>query len=242
MRYVLAVLSMLAAAAPAWAADPSNLTATGRTDTKLYFQWQSNGNTRFTVDYLGPEYFGGQQPTCSDFPQHNSVLITESDVIVIEGLQPSTWYHIHVHAVDSNGLVVGNPTNVIIVKTGAAGSAFEALAPGSSDYIICGGNDGGGGGGGGEEGCAQVTFTLLPGSVSFPTVTLTIVDPPSGTEVATVTLPIGEPHSAGAGSYHLRFSAPEGYDVSPTQRGVNLACGDDTVVRLRFRAAPPGHR
>lgn len=240
MRYVLAVLSILTAAAPAWAADPSNLVATGRTDTRLYLQWQANGNTRFTVDYLGPEYFGGQQPTCNDFPQHNNVFETESDVAVIEGLQPSTWYHIHVHAIDAEGHTIGGSTNIIIVKTRPAGADFEALAPGSPDYTICGAGDGGGGDD--DEGCAQVTFTLLPGSVSFPTVTLTIVDPSSGTEVATTTLPIGEPHRAGAGSYHLRFSAPEGYAVTPAQRGVNLACGDDTVVRLRFRPEPPGRR
>jgi hypothetical protein len=69
------------------AADPSSLIATGRTDTKLYLQWQANGGTLFTVDYLDPSYFGGAQPTCGDFPQHNNVLETSGDAVVLEGLR-----------------------------------------------------------------------------------------------------------------------------------------------------------
>lgn len=240
MRYAVALISLLLTAAPALASAPSNLVATGRTDTKLYVQWQANGNTMFTLDYLGPEYFGGAQPTCSDFPQHNNIQETSSDVYVIENLSPDTWYHIHVHALPHATDGPGS-TNIIIVKTGAAGSAFESLAPGSSNYIICGGGDGGGDGDG-DDGCAQVTFTLLPGSEPFAEVQATLVDPPTGNELDTFALTIGEPQSVPAGSYHLRFSAPNGYAVTPVQRGLNVSCGDDIAVRLRFRPDPPRAR
>jgi len=165
-------------------------------------------------------------------------LETTADTVVLEGLQPSTWYQIHVHSLDAGSHTL-DVTNIIIVKTRAAGTGFEALAPGSPDYIICGGGDSGDGGG--DEGCAQVTltFTLLPGSEPFTQVTLTLVDPPTGNDLATFPVPIGELQSVRAGSYHLRLSAPPGYAVTPNQRGLNVSCGDDTVVRLRFRSAPP---
>ncbi|MBI4265734.1 MAG: fibronectin type III domain-containing protein [Acidobacteria bacterium] len=257
MRFIAAFVSLLLTTAPAWASDPSNLVATGRTDTTLYVQWQANGNTLFTLDYLGPLYFGGLQPTCNDFILHENIHVTESEFEVIEGLSPSTWYQIHVHALDADGLVLGNATNFIIVKTRAPGLGFEPLEPGSPDYIVCGGggdggggddggggggDDGGGGGDGGDDGCAQVTFTLLPGSEPFPTVQVTLVDPSSGNELGTVALPIGEPLSVREGSYHLRVGAPPGYAVTPVQRGLSLSCGDDTAVRLRFRPEPPPSR
>lgn len=240
MRYTVALISLLLTATPAFASGPSNLVATGRTDTKLYVQWQANGNPMFTLDYLGPEYFGGAQPTCNDFPMHNNIFETTSDVEVIENLLPDTWYHIHVHAIDpvSHMTLDGEgSTNVIIVKTGPAGSGFEALGPGSPNYIICGGGDGGG-----DEGCAQVTLTLLPGSAPFTEVQVTLVDPPSGNELDTFVLPIGEPLPVPEGSYHLRFSAPNGYAVTPVQRGLNVSCGDDIAVRLRFRPNPSSAR
>ena len=162
--------------------------------------------------------------------------------VVAEGLQPDTWYQIHVHALDANHLVAGGPTNLIIVKTRPAGGGFEALAPGSANYVICGGgSDGGGGGdgGGGEEGCAHVTFALLPGSEPLERLTVTFVDPPTGTNLATISVPIGESLSADAASYHLRLSAPSGFVVTPKQRGVNLACGDDVAVRVKIQKEPP---
>ncbi|HUP47939.1 MAG TPA: hypothetical protein VNA04_04030 [Thermoanaerobaculia bacterium] len=118
------------------AEDPSNLIAISRTDTQLSLEWDANGNTSFTVDYLGPEYFGGADPTCSDFPPHSNIFETPLSVAVIEGLRPSTWYHIHVHALDPGA---GGSTNIIIVKTRPAGSGLEVLAPDSPDYIICSG-------------------------------------------------------------------------------------------------------
>jgi hypothetical protein len=53
-------------------------------------------------------------------------------------------------------------------------------------------------------------------------------------------MPIGEPLSVPAGKYHLKFSAPSGYEVTPVSRGLNIRCGDDETIRLRFRPAPPG--
>jgi hypothetical protein len=197
------------------AAAPSNLIATGRTDTTLFVEWQSGGYTHVTLDYLGPEWFGGgdAQPTCNDFPTHPNIRIVEGDAAVITGLAPSTWYHIHVHAVDPvTHMLLENvsSTNVIIVKT-RADASFEALAPGSPQYTICGGGDGGGDG---DDGCAQVTFTLLPGSASLPEVQVTLVDPSTGNEVGAFVAPIGQPVPAPEGSFHLRFSATAGYSVT----------------------------
>jgi hypothetical protein len=238
MKYAVAVVALLTAT-PALAAAPSNLVATARTDTKLYVQWQGNNNPMFTLDYLGPEVFGSAVPTCNDFPMHSNVHVTTSDVEIIENLLPDTWYHIHVHAIDPNTqMVLEGSTNVIIVKTRPAGSGFEALTPQSPNYTICGG----GNGGGEEEGCAQVTFTLLPGSEPLTEVQVTLVDPPSGTELDTFPLAVGEPQSVPQGSYHLKLSAPAGYAVTPAQRGVNVSCGDDIAVRLRFRREPPATR
>jgi hypothetical protein len=244
MRYAVALISLLLTATAALASGPSNLIATGRTDTKLYVQWQGNGSLMFTLDYLGPESFGGLQPTCNDFPEHSNIFETTSDVEVIENLLPDTWYHIHVHAIDPVShmtLDSEGSTNVMIVKTGPAGSGFEALVQGSPNYIICGGSDGGDDGGG-DEGCAQVTLTLLPGSELFTEVQVTLVDPPSGNDLDTFALTIGEPQSVPEGSYHLRFSAPNGYAVTPVQRGLNVSCGDDISVRLRFRRSNSGGR
>ena len=48
MKYAAAALLLLGAA-PALAA-PTNLIATGRTDTTLFVEWQSGGFTHFTLD------------------------------------------------------------------------------------------------------------------------------------------------------------------------------------------------
>lgn len=88
---------------------------------------------------------------------------------------------------------------------------------------------------GGGEGCALITFTLLPGSEPFTQVQVTLVDPQSGNDLDMFTATIGAPLSVPEGSYHFRFSAPGGYAVTPVQRGLNMMCGDDTAVRLRFR-------
>ena len=100
MRYAATLLSFVMLAAPASAADPSSLIATGRTNTTLFVEWQSGGYTHFALDYLGPEVFGTEQPPCESFPMHNTVRVVEGDAAVITGLQASTWYQIHVHAYD----------------------------------------------------------------------------------------------------------------------------------------------
>lgn len=121
-------------------------------------------------------------------------------------------------------------------------SATDCRGTTSGEAIVHVGpsSGGGGGGGGGGEGCAQVTFRLLPGSEPFTQVQVTLVDPSTGDELDTFAAAIGAPLSVPEGSYHLRFSAPGGYAVTPVQRGLNMRCGDDTVVRLRFRSNPPG--
>jgi plastocyanin len=132
----MALVMVLWAAAPASAADPNNLIATGRTDTTLHLQWDGNGHTSFTVDYLDPSYFGGNTPTCNDFPPHNNIFETTAQQVIISNLTAFTWYHIHVHALDD--LAAGG-TNIIIIRTRTAGAGFESISPGSPDYINCGG-------------------------------------------------------------------------------------------------------
>jgi plastocyanin len=135
MRYAMALVTLLWIAGPAFAAGPSNLVATGRSDTQISLLWAANGNTFFTVDYLGPQYFGGSMATCSDFPPHNNIFETSSDPVTISGLLASTWYHIHVHAI---GPGEDGGTNIIIVRTRASGAGFESLTANSPEYINCG--------------------------------------------------------------------------------------------------------
>lgn len=132
IRVAAALVSLLWAAA--FASDPSNLVATRRSDTQLDLQWDANGHTFFTLDYLGPQFFGGAQPTCSDFPDHSNIFETSSNHVIIGGLLPFTWYHIHVHSIDDGGY---GSTNIIIVRTRAAGLGFEDLSTNSPDYINC---------------------------------------------------------------------------------------------------------
>jgi hypothetical protein len=87
--------------------------------------------------------------------------------------------------------------------------------------------------------CAQVTFTLLPGSVPFTEVQLTVLEKSSGDTFGPFPVSIGEPQAVPPGQYHFSFSAPAGYRVISAQRGVNLTCGDDINVKLRFQAGKP---
>ena len=50
---------------------------------------------------------------------------------------------------------------------------------------------------------------------------------------------IGEPQAVPAGHYQFAFSTAAGYRVTSAQRGVNLACGDDITIKLRFHSARP---
>ena len=135
MRYG-PVIALVSLAASAFAADPATLVATGRTDTQIHVHWDANGKTSFTLDYLGPEHFGGD-PGCNDFPLHTNIFVTSSSTVVINGLTPSTRYQIHVHAI---GPEETGRTNILIVRTRAAGLGFESLVPGSPEYTNCGGH------------------------------------------------------------------------------------------------------
>jgi hypothetical protein len=90
-----------------------------------------------------------------------------------------------------------------------------------------------------DDECAQITFTLLPGSLSFTEVELTALERSSGETFGPFPVALGEPQAVPAGQYHFSFSAPAGYRVTSAQRGVNLACGDDVNVKLRFHAQKP---
>lgn len=93
----------------------------------------------------------------------------------------------------------------------------------------------GGGGGGGDDDCTKLTFILLPGSEPANAVSATLIDPSTGAELGTVTIPINQTVAPPPGQYHLRLAAPAGLSVTPVQHGLNLACGDDKIVRVRFR-------
>ena len=81
--------------------------------------------------------------------------------------------------------------------------------------------------------CAQVTFTLLPGSLPATEVQVMLIDPPTGDTLSIFSAPIGVTQTVRPGRYHLVFSDPEGRRMTSAQRGLNLSCGDDVTVRLR---------
>jgi len=85
-----------------------------------------------------------------------------------------------------------------------------------------------------DDECAQVTFTLLPGSLPFTEVQLTVLEKASGETFGPFPVTIGEPQMVPSGKYQFEFSAPAGYKVTSAQRGVNLACGEDINIRLKF--------
>jgi hypothetical protein len=70
-------------------------------------------------------------------------------------------------------------------------------------------------------------------------VELAVLERSSGDTVGPFPVTIGETQSIPAGQYHFSFSAPAGYRVTSAQRGVNLACGDDFNVKLRFQSQKP---
>jgi N-acetylneuraminic acid mutarotase len=85
----------------------------------------------------------------------------------------------------------------------------------------------------------HITFTLAPGSLSFPAVTVTVVDRVTGEAFETFDVPIGEPQDVGAeeaDEVRLLFTAPAGYLVSPTEVEPNLHNGD-LVIPLLFSPA-----
>jgi hypothetical protein len=80
----------------------------------------------------------------------------------------------------------------------------------------------------------SVTFTLLPGSLVRSEVMLTVTEASTGMTFGPFAVPIGEPQDVEAGKYHLAFSAAPGDKVTSAQRGLNVACGDNLTVKLRF--------
>jgi hypothetical protein len=87
-----------------------------------------------------------------------------------------------------------------------------------------------------DDECARVTFTLLPGSLPFTEVQLTVLERSSGDTFGPFPVAIGEPQAVPAGRYQFSFSTAAGYRVTSAQRGLNLACGDDIAIKLRFHS------
>ena len=87
-----------------------------------------------------------------------------------------------------------------------------------------------------DDDCALITFTLASGSVPFTEVQLTVHEKSSGETFGPFPVTIGETQSVPPGKYQFSFFAPAGYKVTPAERGVNLACGDDVTVKLSFKA------
>lgn len=77
-------------------------------------------------------------------------------------------------------------------------------------------------------------FVLQARSVVFAEVMTTVIDADTGDVIGTFPVPIGEPQSVDAGNYLLRFSAPDGYFVTPPVRPVHVRCGDHTTIRVNF--------
>lgn len=90
-----------------------------------------------------------------------------------------------------------------------------------------------------QDECAQVTFALLPGSLPFTEVHLTVLERSSGDTFGPFPVTIGEPQDVPEGQYQFSFSTSAGHRVTSAQRGLNLACGDDITIKLRFESARP---
>jgi hypothetical protein len=81
----------------------------------------------------------------------------------------------------------------------------------------------------------HITFTLAPGSSSFNSVTVTIVDRVTGQAFDTFDVPIGAPQELSpeeADQIRILIAAPAGYQVSPTEVEPNLHNGDLFVPLL----------
>jgi hypothetical protein len=81
----------------------------------------------------------------------------------------------------------------------------------------------------------HITFTLAPGSASFNSVTVTIVDRVSGQTFDTFEVPIGVPQEVTpeeADQIRILITAPAGYTVSPSEVEPNLHQGDLTIPLL----------
>ena len=80
----------------------------------------------------------------------------------------------------------------------------------------------------------RITLTLAPGSVPFASVLVTPTNLATGQSEGTFAVPIDEPQSVGPAQFHIEFTAPDGYTVTPTQVDVSIGSGDDAIVPLLF--------
>ncbi len=80
-----------------------------------------------------------------------------------------------------------------------------------------------------------MTFGLTSGSAPFEEVLVTLFDSATGNAIDDPFMaPIGHGLEAPAGVFGLRFAAPAGYTVTPSETTVTLACGDDKTIALLF--------
>jgi hypothetical protein len=93
-------------------------------------------------------------------------------------------------------------------------------------------------GDGGQE-CAFVTFTLQKNSVAFEVVGVLLLDPKTNEILDSFEAPIGTPLPAPAGSHRMVFVAPDGFTVSPEEAHLDVRCGHDVTVKLRFSGEQP---
>ena len=83
--------------------------------------------------------------------------------------------------------------------------------------------------------CAIVKFTLAPGSALFGQVQIQQFDPQTGNDTELGSAPIGQEFEVEPGVYGLKFLAPAGYTVSPSQIIQTVNCNDNINIVLNFQ-------
>lgn len=84
--------------------------------------------------------------------------------------------------------------------------------------------------------CAIVQFSLAPGSAVFGQVMIEMFDPQTGNVIDPASpAPIGVEFEVEPGVYGLRFIAPAGYTVSPSQLVQTVNCDDNINIALNFQ-------
>lgn len=231
---------------------PRSTLAAGAIDGLIYAVGGQNPNMTGTVDVYHPAT--NTWTTLASMP-------TPRGEVALGVLDGRLWVAGGLAAVDSSSVIAtfqafrppettwwSTNTTVATINNGSANATgqnpgtttIDARAVGvdcattnTCATLTVAGNGGGGGGGGGGE-CANVTFLLAPGSALFTTIDLTLIDPSTGQPRGTFTAPIGQTLTAHAGAIRVAFTAPNGFTVSPTQVDLNIQCGDDIHVQLRF--------